>query len=406
MPVRKRGNRLERWEIALIKAMMADGRWPNDQDILAYFTRPTRSVNHRAISEIRTGKKHAAVKAAPPDELEAFLTSWPEIDPETGLSLRGDELLIKAREAMIAAVHTFNSAGLTFRSELFIVTAVIAWTYLLHAWFKREGIDYRYTRNRGGRKVVEKTPAGADKYWELGQCLKHARCPIDRGAKDNLAFILELRHEIEHRSTSRIDDAVSAKLQACCINFNDAIKQLFGAQYALERRLPIALQFVTFNPAQRAILKKASDLPRNVEVAMNDFEARLTPEQQADPQYAFRVYMVGRTANRAPGADLAVELVAPGSEVDEKFNIALKEVEKRKYLPKEIVTQMQAEGWDRFNMHSHTLLWKKLDAKNPNKPYGAFAVGNTWCWYETWLDRVREECERNPQRYRAEDKNL
>jgi hypothetical protein len=406
MPVRKRGNRLERWEIALIKAMMADGRWPNDQDILAYFTRPTRSVNHRAIAEIRTGKKHAAVKAAPPDELEAFLTSWPEIDPETGLSLRGDELLVKAREAMIAAVHTFNSAGLTFRSELFIVTAVIAWTYLLHAWFKREGIDYRYTRNRGGRKVVEKTPAGADKYWELGQCLKHARCPIDRGAKDNLAFILELRHEIEHRSTSRIDDAVSAKLQACCINFNDAIKQLFGAQYALERRLPIALQFVTFNPAQRAILKKASDLPRNVEVAMNDFEARLTPEQQADPQYAFRVYMVGRTANRAPGADLAVELVAPGSEVDEKFNIALKEVEKRKYLPKEIVTQMQAEGWDRFNMHSHTLLWKKLDAKNPNKPYGAFAVGNTWCWYETWLDRVREECECNPERYRAGDEGL
>jgi hypothetical protein len=386
--------------------MMADGRWPNDQDILAYFTRPTRSVNHRAIAEIRTGKKHAAVKAAPPDELEAFLTSWPEIDPETGLSLRGDELLVKAREAMIAAVHTFNSAGLTFRSELFIVTAVIAWTYLLHAWFKREGIDYRYTRNQGGRKVVEKTPAGADKYWELGQCLKHARCPIDRGAKDNLAFILELRHEIEHRSTSRIDDAVSAKLQACCINFNDAIKQLFGAQYALERRLPIALQFVTFNPAQRAILKKASDLPRNVEVAMNDFEARLTPEQQADPQYAFRVYMVGRTANRAPGADLAVELVAPGSEVDEKFNIALKEVEKRKYLPKEIVTQMQAEGWDRFNMHSHTLLWKKLDAKNPSKSYGAFAVGNTWCWYETWLNRVREECECNPERYRAGDEGL
>lgn len=31
-PVRWRGNRLEHWEIALIKAMVADGRWPNDQD--------------------------------------------------------------------------------------------------------------------------------------------------------------------------------------------------------------------------------------------------------------------------------------------------------------------------------------------------------------------------------------
>lgn len=401
MPVRKRGNKLERWEIALIKAMIADGRWPNDQDILAYFTRPTRSINHRAIAEIRTGKKHTAVKAATADDLEAFLASWPEIDAETGLSLRGDELLIKAREAMIAAVHTFNSAGLTFRAELFIVTAVIAWTYLLHAWFKREGIDYRHTKNQNGQKVVVKTPSGADKFWELGQCLKHPRCPVEQGAKDNLAFLLELRHEIEHRSTNRIDDAVSAKLQACCINFNDAIKQLFGAQYALERRLPIALQFVTFSPDQRAILKKTWGLPRNVEAMIDGFEGRLTPEQQADPRYAFRVFMVGRTANRAPSADLAVEIVPPGSEVAEKFNIALKEVEKKKYLPSEIVNQMKAEGWNRFTMDSHTKLWKKLDAKNPTKGYGAIAVGKTWCWYDTWLNRVREECEQNPQLYRS-----
>lgn len=401
MPVRKRGNTLERWEIALIKAMVADGRWPNDQDILAYFTRPTRSINHRAIAEIRTGTKHATVKPAAAEDMDGFLSTWPEVDAETGLSLRGDELLIKAREAMIAAVHTFNSAGLTFRAELFIVTAVIAWTYLLHAWFKREGIDYRHTKSQNGQKVVSKTPSGADKFWELGQCLKHPRCPVEQGAKDNLTFLLELRHEIEHRSTNRIDDAVSAKLQACCINFNDAIKLLFGAQYALERRLPIALQFVTFSPDQRALLKKASGLPRNVEAMMGEFEERLTAEQQADPRYAFRVFMVGRTANRAPSADLAVEIVPPGSEVAEKFNIALKEVEKKKYLPSEIVATIKAEGWNRFTMDGHTRLWKKLDAKNPAKGYGTIAVGKTWCWYETWLNRVREECEQHPGTYRT-----
>ena len=155
-PVRRRGNTLERWEIALIKAMIADGRWPNDQDILAHFTRPTRSVNHRAIAEIRTGTKHTLVRPAAPEDLDAFLASWPDVDPETGLSLQGDELLVKAREAMIAAVHIFNGAGLTFRAELFIVTAVIAWTYLLHAWFKREGIDYRHTKMEKGQRVVLK----------------------------------------------------------------------------------------------------------------------------------------------------------------------------------------------------------------------------------------------------------
>jgi Protein of unknown function (DUF3644) len=401
MTVRRRGNKLERWEIALVKAMVADGRWPNDQDILAYFTRPTRSINHRAIAEIRAVTKHAAVVAATADDLESFLASWPEVDSETGLSLRGDELLIKARESMIAAVHTFNSAGLTFRAELFIVTSVIAWTYLLHAWFKREGIDYRHTRNQNGQPVVVQTPSGADKFWELSKCLSHPRCPIEQGAKDNLAFLTDLRHEIEHRSTNRIDDAVSAKLQACCINFNDAIKSLFGAQYALERRLPIALQFVTFSPDQRALLKKAGSLPRHVETMMDAFENKLTPEQQADPRFAFRVFMVHKTANRAPGADLAVELVPPGSDVAEKFNFALKEVEKRKFLPTEVVATIQAEGFDRFTMVGHTKLWKLLGAKDPAKSCGAVAVGTQWCWYETWLNRVREECQQHPERYKA-----
>jgi hypothetical protein len=280
------------------------------------------------------------------------------------------------------------------------VTAIIAWTYLLHAWFKRVGTDYRHTKNQNGERVVVKTPTGAEKYWELSQCLKHASCPVEAGARDNLSFLLELRHEIEHRSTNRMDDAVSAKLQACCINFSDAIKSLFGAQYALERRLPIALQFVTFSPDQRAVLKKATTLPRHVETMMDAFERQLTPEQQADPRFAFRVFMVHKTANRAPGADLAVELVPPGSDIAEKFNLVLKEVEKRKYLPGEIVAIMNGEGWDRFTMDRHTQLWKRLDAKSPAKGYGAVAVGKMWSWYETWVTRVREECQQHPDAYR------
>ena len=55
MSRRRRGNTIEKWEVALIKAMLAR-KGSNDQDILAYFTRPTRSVIHRAIGEIRTEK--------------------------------------------------------------------------------------------------------------------------------------------------------------------------------------------------------------------------------------------------------------------------------------------------------------------------------------------------------------
>ena len=71
---RRKGNTLERWEIALVKTMLGKDEY-NDQDILAYFTRPTRSVNHRLIGEIRTEAKHKSVKAASDEDLEAFLAT-------------------------------------------------------------------------------------------------------------------------------------------------------------------------------------------------------------------------------------------------------------------------------------------------------------------------------------------
>jgi hypothetical protein len=399
MPVRRKGNGLEKWEVALVKAMVARGDWPNDQDILAYFTRPTRSVNHRAIAEIRKNKKHTAVKAASDEALSEFLATWPDVDPLTGLSIRGDELLIKAGEAMIAVVHIFNGAGLTFRAELFIVSSIIAWTYLLHAWFRREGIDYRYKDVDG---TVRKTKQGEDCYWELGKCLKHARCPLPAGAVKNLEFLLEIRHEIEHRSTSRIDDAVSAKLQACCINFNDAIKSLFGTQYGLERRLPIALQFVTFSSDQRAVLKKASSLPAHIEAMMNDFHHGLTEEEQADPRFAYRVAFVPKVGNRASNADLAVEFVkADSEEAKEVSRVLLKEVNKRRYTPKQVLEMMRAEGYPAFTQHHHTQLWKSLDAKDPAKSFGcAGDYRGTWVWYDAWIARVRAHCQEQGDKYK------
>lgn len=399
MGARRQGHKLERWEVALTKAMLESGGY-NDQDILAYFTRPTRSINHRVIAEIRTGAKYGNARPASAEELAEFLATWPEVDPQTGLSLRGDELLIKAREAMIAAVHTFNSAGLHFRSELFIVTSIIAWTYLLHAFYRREGVDFRYYHTVNGIREVETTAGGAEKFWELGKCLRSDRCPLGKGTRQNLEFLLELRHEIEHRSTTRIDDAISAKLQACCINFNNSIKALFGPQFGLERRLPLALQFMTFGADQRAVLKKASTLPRNIETIMDAFHTRLSPEEQADPHFAYRVAFVQKTANRTGSADEAIEFIKPGSEEAAQINrVLLKEIEKPKYRPKKIIKAMKAEGYKRFEIYWHTELWKSLNAQDPAKGYGVRLSDGQWYWYETWLNRVREHCQENAAKY-------
>ena len=381
---RRTGNTLSKWEVALVKAMLGRNYVP--QDIQAYFSRPRRSINHARISEIRDGRKHRAVKAATDSELDAYLDAWPNVDPSTGLHLQGDELLIKAREAMIAAVHTFNSAGLHFRAELFIVTAIIAWTYLLHAYYRREGVDYRYMR----AGVVQRTPSGAEKYWELGQCISIGACPLDRGVVNNLRFLIEIRNEIEHRSTSRIDDALSAKLQACCLNFNDALKSLFGREFTLEKRLPIALQFVTFDGAQRASLI-AADLPAHIATAMENFHHGLTDDEQRDPRFRYRVAFVPKVSGKASKADLAVEFIKPGSpEAEAVERVLLKEVERPKYLPSQIVAKVQAAGYPGFTIYDHTQLAKQLAAREAAKGYGV-SVANSWYWYENWFEKVIEK---------------
>lgn len=391
MVKRRRGNSLERWEIGLVKAMLQRGDL-NDQDIQAYFTRPTRTVNHRVFSEIRTGTKHKSIKSADEDELAIFLESWPNIDPETGLGVDNDELLIKAREAMIAAVHVFNSAGLTFRAELFIVTSIIAWTYLLHAHFKREGIDYSYKKQ---------TVSGATKYWELGKCLKHPKAALSRGTKRNLEFLLEIRHEIEHKSTNRIDDAIGGELQSCCINFNDAIKELFGPQFGLEKRLPIALQFVSFTPDQRRTLKRAQLLPSHVSTFISAFEHKLSDDELADPAFRMRIAFVPIASNRSSGADQAVQFVKPGSDDANAVNqVLLKEVNKKRYTASQIVEQAKTAGYPKFKLHNHTQLWRKLDAKNPAKGYGCPGdYTKTWVWFQSWVERVLEHCQENAQKY-------
>lgn len=66
-------------------------------------------------------------------------------------------LLDKSREAMLAAVTIYNNPLVTFKSELFMVNAEIAWTYLFHSYYAKNKINYYYRKqNKYGRFVYEK----------------------------------------------------------------------------------------------------------------------------------------------------------------------------------------------------------------------------------------------------------
>ena len=98
------------------------------------------------------------------------------------------ELLKKSREAALAAVQIFNNPNISFKTESYVVLMNIAWTYLLHAYFRHQKIEYRYFQRHGKRRIFDKTKHGAYKYWELERCLNDAGSPIDKDTANNCVF--------------------------------------------------------------------------------------------------------------------------------------------------------------------------------------------------------------------------
>jgi hypothetical protein len=315
-----------------------------------------------------------------------------------------NELLRKSREAALASVQIFNNPNISFKSEAYVVLMIIAWTYLLHAYFRDQKVEYRYFDQKGKRRDFHKTKHGAYKYWELERCLDDKKSPIDRDTANNLRFLIGLRHEIEHQMTSRIDDILSARFQACGLNYNDCVKKLFGAENGIEKHLSFSLQFSSISTEQKELLEQHPSLPAHIQGYISGFDAELSDEEYSNPHYAYRILFIPKTANRKGQADRVIEFVKSDSALAETVNkeyAVIKETEKKKYLPKQVVELIRAEGYPSFAMHHHTLLWKSLDAQSASKGYGVMVAGKMWHWYENWVEEVRKHCKVNKAKYGA-----
>lgn len=312
------------------------------------------------------------------------------------------ELMTKSREAALAAVQIFNSPLITFKSEIFIVLMNIAWTYLLHAYYRKQRIEYRYYRQGPKQRAFDSTKSGAHKHWELERCLNDDSSPVDRDSANNLRFLIGIRNEIEHQMTSRLDNSLSAKFQACCLNYNEYVKKLFGEAHGIDKHLAISLQFSAISREQMAALPTPEQMPAHIRSFIEGFEGQLTEKEFNSPRFAYRVLFVAKTANRKGQADQVIEFVKAESDFAQQVNqtyTVIKETERPKNLPSGVVQLMKTEGFPRFSMTAHTNLWKQMDGKNPGKGLGTH-VQKTWYWYETWIEEVRKHCRENSARYK------
>ena len=315
------------------------------------------------------------------------------------------ELLQKSKEAALSAVQIFNNPNISFKAETYIVLMIIAWTYLLHAFYRRYGIEYRYYQcQSNGRRKFDRTKNGAYKFWELERCLNDASSPLDKDTSNNLRFLIGIRHEIEHQMTTRIDDILSAKFQACCLNYDEYLRRLFYDN-AMQRHLSFSLQFSSISDEQKEMLSEKKDLPGNIKSYILNFDQLLSDAEYGSPKYAYRILFVPKTANRKGQADQVIEFVKADSALAEKVNAhyaVIKETERPKFLPGQIVSYVQSKGFGKFRMYEHTMLVKQEDAKNAAKGFGVMIAGKDWRWYQSWLDFVLAYCQKNKSLYEGQ----
>jgi len=311
------------------------------------------------------------------------------------------ELLAKSREAALSAVQIFNNPLTRFKSESFIVLMIIAWTYLLHACYRANKVEYRYFRQGAKRRRFDRTSRRAYKYWELRRCLDDDQSPVDKNTANNLKFLIGLRDEIEHQMTLKLDTYLSGRYHTCSLNYNHYVKKLFGEQHGLDAHLTYSLQFSQLAPEQIDAMT-AEDIPQRVRAYIAAFDADLSKEEFNSPQYSYCLLFTRKLTGKVGQADQIVEFISPDSEVAQQIDRQYwvqKEVEKPKYQMKDIIAMMRKEGYVGFGPYQHTQLWRSMDAKNAAHGFGV-PLGGQWFWYERWLDIVRRHCRESGRIYR------
>lgn len=313
------------------------------------------------------------------------------------------ELVTKSREAALTATSVFNDPQVTFKSETFIVLMMIAWTYLLHAYYRGKKIEYRYFKIGPKRRIFDRTKTGAYKYWELERCINEKNSPLDPDAANNLRFLIGLRHEIEHQMTRSLDSYLGGRYQACALNYNACVKKLFGEALGLDQQMSFSIQFLDLSEDQIASARVEADIPGRLRTYIADFDGALSHDEYNSSKYSYRLLFKRKLVNRPGQADRVVEFIDPNSElaktIDKEYWVK-KEVERPKFRAKDVVAEVRKRGFPKFTVFGdHVNIWKAEDAKNPSKGYGVEVQG-AWYWYSSWVERCIEICAAAGDQYR------
>ena len=303
--------------------------------------------------------------------------------------------LAKARDAGLAAVDNYNRLGTSFRTRIFVLLMIVAWTSCFHAVFYDKKVKPWYVKSGSGKGTRYERVDGDPKHWEISECVKEYWGSQTPPARKNIEFFLGLRNKIEHRYYPELDPALYGECQAMLMNFEDMLVQEFGPDVALLDQVGVALQFSALRPKQQeeALRRLQSSALDDVRHYIETFRAGLTPEILDSTQFSLRVFLIPKLENNPRIADLSVEFVA----YDPNSPIAMEELQRVTALirekripvaskglvkPSAVVAQVEQCIPFKFTIDTHTRCWKHYKVRPPEDTERPENTRSDFCIYD------------------------
>ncbi|WP_234434317.1 DUF3644 domain-containing protein [Streptomyces sp. NRRL F-5126] len=322
-------------------------------------------------------------------------------------------MLNESERHALKAVDEWNCSTGNFSD--FLTHMHKAWLYLLHAEFKKDGVDFNYKdRQTGQYKMIDGEPSA----WDLEQCLKK-RYPdsTDAAVRRNAELFVALRNKVEHRYEHNLKIVTGGKAQALVMNYEQERVAHFGLDYSLAHllRFPITLQSLT-TEGQAQQREAAAKLPKGTRDLVTRFEAGMDQAVKDDLRYDYRVRLVPIVGNKTD-ADLAVEFVNYNDLTDEEREVMMeagrtgtvvtkmKHIEvtnKAKLRATTVAERVEARLPFYFSAYGeHTEMWRRFnvrpakDATDPCLTDARYCIYDepvkTYLYTDAWVEKVIKE---------------
>ncbi len=278
-------------------------------------------------------------------------------------------------EEACLAVRLYNDPAESRSFEGFVIHMHLAWLYLLHAEFIRDGIDYRYWDPQYKKRLLKVD--GEPKTWELERCLRERWADDTDVVRANLKLFIRLRNRLEHRH-AHADAALMVTLaghsHALLLNYEQELTSQFGTDHSLALRLRIPLFVGTFSPqGEQALRRLRKTIPTDLRGFLTDFESGLDPAVASDSRYEFRLRATVELAPKDPDAvavqftrfdDMTEEERTAVEEMGRKGQVIVRDRKQPvsglgRLMPKPAAAEVEAGIPFVFNVSHFTSAWKR-----------------------------------------------